>query len=64
MKKTNRLYSHKCVVTCLIDCMWATDSYTIVYVKVESCRKRRMWMRGYMYNYYTCSVVRVDAMLI
>ena len=28
MKKTNRVYIHKFVVTCRIDCMWATDSYT------------------------------------
>ena len=28
MKKTNRLYIHKFVVTCQIECMWATaDSY-------------------------------------
>ena len=31
MKKTNRLYSHEFVVTCRIDCMWATDSYRYVY---------------------------------
>ena len=31
MKKTKRLYiSHKFVVTCRIDCMWATDSYRYI----------------------------------
>ena len=47
--KTNRLYSHKFVVTCQIDCMWATDSYTWKLSPAEN--DEYGW--GAMYNYYT-----------